>query len=64
MTAADFSAWVALMKATRGWSKTRCASELDCGINQIARWSRTGAPGYIALACSAICQGFPPWRAL
>ena len=31
MTGADFAAWVAAMKATRKWTKTRCAKELGCG---------------------------------
>jgi hypothetical protein len=62
MTAPDFSAWVAHMKATRNWKARECAKQLNCGVNQIARWSRKGAPGYIGLACAALAYGLPPWR--
>lgn len=64
MAAPDFAAWVALMKATRGWSARRCARELACGVNQIAIWSETGAPLYIGLACAALAYGLPAWRAV
>ena len=62
MTSTDFAAWVAMMKATRGWSARRCSRELGCGVNQIARWSESGAPLYIGLACAALTFGLPPWR--
>lgn len=62
MTAADFSAWVDLMKATRKWSAAQCARELGCGVNQITRWRASGAPPYIGLACAAIAFGLPPWK--
>ena len=62
MTPTDFSAWVAHMKASRGWSARRCSRELGCGINQISIWSDKGAPPYIALACAALSFGLPPWR--
>lgn len=62
MTAADFAAWVAHVKETRGWSKRECARRLDCGINQIQRWERAGAPGYIGLACAALAFGLPKWQ--
>jgi hypothetical protein len=62
MTAPDFAAWVALMKETRNWSARECSRQLDCGVNQIARWSKNGAPAYIGLACAAVCHGLPPWR--
>jgi hypothetical protein len=61
MTAADFAAWVAHMQAARKWSKRECARQLNCGINQIGRWSRTGAPRYIGLACAALASGLPEW---
>jgi hypothetical protein len=64
VTAADFTAWVAHMKATRNWSARRCSRELGCGVNQIGRWSEAGAPPYIALACAALAYGLPPWQAL
>jgi hypothetical protein len=63
VTPSDFTAWVAHMKATRNWSARECARQLDCGVNQIARWSANGAPGYIGLACAALSFGLPPWRA-
>ena len=61
MSPADFSAWVAMMKETRGWSGRECARRLGCGVNQIARWSATGAPRYVAYACAAIAFGLPTW---
>ena len=63
MAPTDFALWVAHMKATRKWSARRCARELDCGVNQIAIWSKTGAPNYIGLACAALAFGLPAWRA-
>lgn len=62
MSPAAFTSWVAAMKATRKWSARRCARELGCGVNQIARWSANGAPTYIALACAALSYGLPAWR--
>jgi hypothetical protein len=62
MTPSDFAAWVAHMKATQRWSGARCARELGCGVNQIKRWSATGAPAYIGLACAALTFGLPAWR--
>jgi hypothetical protein len=63
MTAQDFAAWVAFMKASRNWTARECSRQLGCGINQIARWSRTGAPLYIGLACSSLCLGLQSWKA-
>jgi len=62
MTAADFDAWVALMKERHRWNASECARQLGCGRNQIAKWRETGAPDYIALACAALAYGLPPWR--
>lgn len=61
MSAEHFAAWVAHMKAIRNWSARRCARELGCGVNQIARWSEYGAPLYIAFACAALANDLPPW---
>lgn len=61
MSAEDFSAWVATMKE-RGWNKSECARRLACGVNQIKRWSETGAPRYIGLACTALAENVPAWR--
>ena len=62
MSAADFAAWVAYMKETRGWSARECASHLGCGVNQIARWSKKDPPAYIGFACAALAFGLPAWR--
>lgn len=62
MTAEDFAAWVAHMKATRKWSARECARQLGCGINQIGIWSEKGAPLYIGYACAALSYGLPAWR--
>ncbi|HYA71780.1 MAG TPA: hypothetical protein VEF36_01350 [Roseiarcus sp.] len=62
MTAEDFAAWVAMMKATRNWSASQCARELGCGVNQVAIWSKRDAPRYIGLACAALAYGLPAWR--
>ena len=62
MNATDFAAWVAGMKATRGWSGLECARQLGCGENQIRIWKATGAPLYIALACAALSHPLAPWR--
>jgi hypothetical protein len=64
MSAADFTAWVANMKATRNWSGNECARQLGCGENQIRIWKTKGAPPYIGWACAAISYGLPPWRAV
>lgn len=62
MSADHFRKWVAAMKAARGWSKAECSRQLGCGINQIAVWSETGAPPYIALACAALVVKLEPYR--
>jgi hypothetical protein len=38
MTAAAFAAWVAHMKATRGWTAAECCKRLGSGNNQVRRW--------------------------
>lgn len=62
MTAPDFAAWLALMKARAGWSKRRAARELGATPNTILNWERSGAPPYVALACAALAYGLAPWR--
>lgn len=62
MTASDFAAWTAMMKITRKWSARRCARELGCGVNQVAKWSKSDPPPYIGLACAALAFGLKPWR--
>lgn len=61
MTASDFAAWVAAMRATRGWRQKDCAAALHVQPRQIIRWRENGAPGYIALACAAITAELPAW---
>jgi transcriptional regulator with XRE-family HTH domain len=62
MTPTDFAAFVALCKERHGWSKSEIARQLGCGRNMVSKWMETEPPRYIALACSAILQGFPPFR--
>jgi hypothetical protein len=62
MTSADFAAWIAAMKATRGWLQKDCAAALGVQPRQIGRWRDAGAPAYVALACAAIGADLPPWR--
>jgi hypothetical protein len=61
MTASDFSAWVAAMKATRGWKQKDCAVALGVQPRQIGRWRDSGAPAYVALACAAIAADLAAW---
>lgn len=61
MTPEDFTAWVASMKDTSGWSERECTRQLGCGINQITRWKASGAPLYIGLACAALSIGIKDW---
>jgi hypothetical protein len=58
MTADDFNAWL----EHTGFSGLEAARQLGTANNTIVRYRRDGAPHYIGLACSAICQGLPPWR--
>lgn len=62
MPAADFAAWCAHVEGTRGWSGREISRQLGCGVNQVKIWRENGAPRHIALACSAISHGLPPWR--
>ena len=59
MTSADFAAWLEHQRFTYA----EAARRLGCGPNSPRIWA-TGQkpPLYIALACSAISQGLPPWR--
>ncbi len=58
MTADDFNAWLDL----RGISGREAARQLGVSNDTVTRYKRAGAPLHIALACSAICHGLPPWR--
>lgn len=59
MTASDFSAFLAHM----GWSDYTAARELGSARNSIIAWRKRGAPLYVALACAALANGLPAWRA-
>lgn len=61
MTSADFTAWAAHIRATRGWSDMEISRQLGCGENQIRAWKAKGAPNYIGLACAALSYGLPAW---
>ena len=63
MTAADFSAWVAHMHATRGWSQAECQRQLGIGQNMVTRWMRVSKPSaWLGLACAAIAADLPAWK--
>ena len=62
MTAADFSAWVAHMRATRGWSQAECQRQLGIGQNMVTRWMRVSKPSaWLGLACAALAADLPAW---
>jgi hypothetical protein len=61
MTPADFTAWVAYMRAAHNLSEHKLVALLGCGPNQITRWKKTGAPAYIGLACAALAAGLQGW---
>lgn len=63
MTPTDFAAWIAAMRAARGWTQKACATALGVQPRQIGRWRDGGAPAYVGLACAAIVAGLPGWRA-
>lgn len=62
MTASEFAAWLAAMKANREWLQKDCAEALGVQPRQIGRWKEAGAPRYVGLACSAIIQGLEPYQ--
>jgi hypothetical protein len=57
----DFEAALDFFKQ-RGLSAAQLCKLLECADNQTRRWSRLGAPRYIALALAAIRWNRPPWR--
>jgi predicted DNA-binding transcriptional regulator AlpA len=60
MTPADLRLWI----DTRNVSDREAAKQLGCSRNSLRKWLRTGnIPPYIALACSALAWGLPPFRA-
>lgn len=64
MTAADFSAWVAHMRTTRGWSQAECQRQLGIGQNMVTRWMRVSKPSaWLGLACAALAADLPAWTA-
>ena len=64
MTPADFAAWIAAMRATRGWLQKDCAAALGVQSRQICRWKESGTRLYVALACAAIRDNIPPYSSV
>jgi transcriptional regulator with XRE-family HTH domain len=60
MTAADLRTFVGHM----GWSERETARRLGVSQNGLRRWLAgvSPVPLTIALACSALAYGLPPWR--
>lgn len=58
MTAEDFEAWL----QHTGFSGLEAARQLEVSKNTVMKYRREGAPLHIALACSALSHGLPPWR--
>ena len=60
MSPADFLAFLAFAKDRFGWSEAEAARQLGCDKNSITNWKRYGAPKYIELACSTLCDQYTP----
>jgi hypothetical protein len=56
----DFEAALVLLEG-RGIDKKGLCRHLACGEHQPERWTKIGAPRYVALALTAILEGRPPW---
>lgn len=64
MTRADFTAWLAAMKAAGlARSDKRCAELLGVSVTTIVNWKQGKAPisHTVALACRALYHNLPPW---
>ena len=61
MTASDFNSWRSHLNITRA----EAAKRLGCSVNTITAYEqgRNAVPRYVALACSAVALGLPPWPA-
>lgn len=59
MTPADLRAWIEM----RNLTDTEAAAEIGCSPNQLRKWLRGELPikRTVALACSALAFGLPPW---
>jgi hypothetical protein len=64
MTHESFNAWRLLINRgkERPLSERETAELLGCSRVAVRNWSKTGAPRYIGLACSAILHGLPAWE--
>jgi transcriptional regulator with XRE-family HTH domain len=58
MSAESFSSWVEHMRENHNWTLADCQRALGCGVNQVSRWMKTGAPKYIDLACKSITVSY------
>jgi transcriptional regulator with XRE-family HTH domain len=61
VTPEEFRAWLALMRAERGWRRAECARRLGVSPQSISNWAERGAPQHIGLAVSALMMHLPPW---
>jgi len=62
LTGEDFYQAHLVLKEKLGMTDKDIAKALGCGVNQPVRWSRIGAPLYIALAINALLNGVGPWK--
>jgi transcriptional regulator with XRE-family HTH domain len=62
MTPADLRAWITMRNIT----DTEAAAEIGCSPNQLRKWLRgeLSIKRTVALACSALAFGLPPWKRL
>jgi hypothetical protein len=65
MTPEQFRAWRMRMADFAGFqgplSERKTAALLGCTRTSVRNWTSKGAPLYVALACSCLAKGFPPW---
>lgn len=61
MTADEFKAWLATMKA-RGYNKSDCAELLGRKSPWISVCQQKGSDRLTALACAALVQGLEPYK--
>ena len=62
MTPAQFTAWLAAMKAA-GFARSDAAAGrlLGKSADTVVRMKSAGADRTVALACAALLAGLPPW---
>lgn len=62
MTPAEFTSWLAAMKAAGlATSDADCGRLLGVHINSVVNYKRTGADRRTALACRALIHRLEPW---